>query len=236
MKVKANLDLQNQPLANMAQASAGTDATNLAQVQSLIAGGGSGGDVVGPASSTPNALSAFSDGTGKALKNTDVIVDANNNLATPGNFSFGGNSGSLVGQIITDNTGITITCPSAANSQITLTPTGDGNVGINGDFGVAGGSSFTGSVQLVTGGGLTLPTYVAGLAGMIGSGSFNSSGVCTITTQDCTVNSFPFTQKMDAVGNLNITALNNGSFTVTSTSGASDSGKTFLWVLFNANT
>lgn len=46
-------------------------------------GGGGGGDVVGPASSTNNAISLFNGTTGKLLKNSLVTVDSSGNITTP---------------------------------------------------------------------------------------------------------------------------------------------------------
>ena len=56
------------------------DATNFTN---LPAGGGSG-DVVGPASSTDNAVARFNLATGKLLQDSGVLIDDSNNLTTPG--------------------------------------------------------------------------------------------------------------------------------------------------------
>ena len=51
---------------------------------------GSSGDVVGPASSTTNAIAAYADTTGNLLKDTGVTIDASNNVIIPGNLTVNG--------------------------------------------------------------------------------------------------------------------------------------------------
>lgn len=50
----------------------------------------SSGDVVGPASSTTNAIAAYADTTGNLLKDTSVTIDASNNVIIPGNLTVNG--------------------------------------------------------------------------------------------------------------------------------------------------
>lgn len=57
--------------------------TKISPVGSSASGGGSG-DVVGPASSTDNALARFDSTTGKLLKNSTVICDNSGNLTGVG--------------------------------------------------------------------------------------------------------------------------------------------------------
>lgn len=59
-----------------------TVGTGLAITDTTIAATGSGtGDVVGPASSTDNALARFDSTTGKLLQNSGIIVDDSNNVS-----------------------------------------------------------------------------------------------------------------------------------------------------------
>lgn len=51
--------------------------------------GNSSGDVVGPASSTDNALARFDGTTGKLIQDSSVTVDDSGNLATPGSVAAG---------------------------------------------------------------------------------------------------------------------------------------------------
>jgi len=53
-------------------------------ISSTGGGGGGSGDVVGPASSTTNAIAKYTDTTGKLLSNTSVTIDASNNVTVPG--------------------------------------------------------------------------------------------------------------------------------------------------------
>lgn len=53
-------------------------------ISSGAGGGGGSGDVVGPASSTTNAIAKYADTTGKLLSNTSVTIDASNNVTVPG--------------------------------------------------------------------------------------------------------------------------------------------------------
>lgn len=89
-----------------------------------------GGDVVGPASSTDNAITRFDGITGKLLKNSTVILDNSGNLTAVGNIT-----GVAAG----------ITISTATNGNITLDPGGAGviNVGAN-IFGPSGGLVITG--------------------------------------------------------------------------------------------
>jgi hypothetical protein len=50
----------------------------------LASAGGASGDVVGPASSTDNAIVRFDLTTGKLVQNSGVTIDDSNNLTLPG--------------------------------------------------------------------------------------------------------------------------------------------------------
>jgi hypothetical protein len=54
-------------------------------------GGGGTGDVVGPASSTDNALARYNLATGKLIQNSGVLLDDSNNLSGIANLSLSGN-------------------------------------------------------------------------------------------------------------------------------------------------
>lgn len=99
----------------------------------LIAGGAGTGDVVGPASSTDNAVARYDGTTGKIIQNSGVLIDDSNNLSTSGTLGgsnlSGTNSGdqnlfgtiAVSGQdnIVADTTSDTLTI--AEGSNITLT-------------------------------------------------------------------------------------------------------------------
>lgn len=51
------------------------------------AGPGGSGDVVGPASSTDNAITRFDGITGKLIKNSSATIDNSGNIVTPGNIN-----------------------------------------------------------------------------------------------------------------------------------------------------
>lgn len=95
--------------------------------------------------------------------------------------------------------------------------------------------SQTGQLSLVNGGGIVFPTLSTG-AGMSGTGTLGGAGTATITTSDATANSIPILTNTTANGILKVTTRSAGSFIVTSTLGAVDSGLGFLWILTNANT
>ncbi len=58
-------------------------------------GGTTGGDVVGPASSTDNAIVRFDGTTGKLIQNSGVIIDDSDNLTFSGGGTISGSSGSI---------------------------------------------------------------------------------------------------------------------------------------------
>ena len=64
------------------------------------------GDVVGPASSTDNAIVRFDSTTGKLIQNSGVTIDDSNNLMVPGTIIVGNTSGAML---------------SASNGVLTLT-------------------------------------------------------------------------------------------------------------------
>jgi len=59
-------------------------------VISSAAGGGGSGDVVGPASSTTNAVAKYADTSGELLSNTSVTIDSSNNVTIPGDLAVNG--------------------------------------------------------------------------------------------------------------------------------------------------
>ena len=62
----------------------------------VIGGGGAGsgtGDVVGPASSTDNAIARYDSTTGKLLQNSAVTIDDSGNIVTAGSITSGSGSG-----------------------------------------------------------------------------------------------------------------------------------------------
>lgn len=73
--------------------------TILARVRSngaawVVVGGGSGGDVVGPASATDLAVAIYDGITGKIVKNSVVTISSGGNISTAGTGSFGVGSAS----------------------------------------------------------------------------------------------------------------------------------------------
>lgn len=62
-------------------AGSGITITNGAGSITIAASGGGSGDVVGPASSTDNAVARFDLATGKLLQNSGVIIDDSNNIS-----------------------------------------------------------------------------------------------------------------------------------------------------------
>jgi len=56
-------------------------------------GGGGGGDVVGPASSTDNAIVRYDSTTGKLLQNSAVTIDDSGNIVTAGSITSGSGGG-----------------------------------------------------------------------------------------------------------------------------------------------
>lgn len=65
-----------------------------------------GGDVVGPASATDNAITRYDTGTGKLVQNSGVTIDDSNNLVVPGTITTGSSG---TGQIDIGTTGVRIT-------------------------------------------------------------------------------------------------------------------------------
>lgn len=191
------------------------------------AANGGGGGVAGPGSSTNTAIVVWNGTGGNTLANSSFLLTTTS-LTLP---AAGGNVGA---QISVDPTQVIVTSPSA-NANITLTPTGAGSVGVNGNFGVAGTSNFTGSATFVSGGGIILPVGGAG-SGMVGIATLNGSGTVTITSSDCDNNTIPTGGGVNATGAIASVNNVNGTFTLTSAIGPGDSGKTVWWILINPNT
>src|SRR5574341_21444 len=83
-------------------------------------GSGSGtGDVVGPASSTDNAIVRFDGATGKLVQNSGVIVDDSNNVTVPGSvlistvdlIGYTTGAGGAVTQLTSKTTAVTLDTP-----------------------------------------------------------------------------------------------------------------------------
>lgn len=89
------------------------------------------GDVVGPASSTTNAIAAYADTTGNLLKDTGVTIDASNNVIIPGNLTVNGTTTTV------DTVNLIVEDP--------VIYFGSGSVGVNrnGGIALASGSSVT---------------------------------------------------------------------------------------------
>lgn len=59
-----------------------------------------GGDVLGPASSTANAIALYSDTTGKVIKNSSVTVDGYGNISTTGTLAVGNVTGGTYNGVV----------------------------------------------------------------------------------------------------------------------------------------
>ena len=84
-------------------------------------GGGGSGDVVGPSSSTDNAIARFDLTTGKLIQNSGVTISDANNVVIPGSLSIAGGYGS---------SGVTIS--TAGNVQANGNATFDGSLTVTG--------------------------------------------------------------------------------------------------------
>jgi len=84
-------------------------------------GGGGSGDVVGPSSSTDNAVVRFDLTTGKLIQNSGVTISDANNVVIPGSLSIAGGYGS---------SGVTIS--TAGNVQANGNATFDGSLTVTG--------------------------------------------------------------------------------------------------------
>jgi hypothetical protein len=73
------------------------------------------GDVVGPASSTDNAIARFDLATGKAIKNSGVLIDNSNNITIPGDIAV---NGATSADITTTTTTATVFNTTAATLNI----------------------------------------------------------------------------------------------------------------------
>jgi len=76
-----------------------------------ITGSSATGDVVGPSSSTDNAIARYDGATGKLIQNSSVTIDDSNNLTTTGTTTTG-----LLG---VTGTSVTISPPSSVTASIT---------------------------------------------------------------------------------------------------------------------
>lgn len=140
--------------------------------------GGSGGDVVGPASSTDNAVTRFDGVTGKLIQNSSITLSDTNTFnstssnftlatTTSGNIMFspatGGNVNSTVNSIITSGTincfNFTSTATPASNSSASFR-------GLSTNITASGTVNFTGALigqikQITMAGSGTLSTAIA---------------------------------------------------------------------------
>jgi hypothetical protein len=136
-----------------------------------------GGDVVGPASSTTNALAKFTGTTGKLLSNTGVVIDASDNFSTPGNiYSTGGSQTSTYGY-----RGIYFN-PASTTAQLTLETSG----GIEGGFFTNTTSANVGSFSIHP---LNFLTSNVIRASITSSGTFNIANLSGTGTRMVTASS-----------------------------------------------
>jgi len=112
----------------------------------LASASGASGDVVGPASSTDNAIVRFDLTTGKLVQNSGVTIDDSNNLTLPGQadlrFADSDSSNYVAFQApATVATNVTWTLPSAdGTSGQAIVTNGSGTLSF-GDAGVSKGQS-----------------------------------------------------------------------------------------------
>jgi|SRR5579872_4775675 len=188
------------------------------------------GCVAGPASSVNNTVPTFNGTGGNTLKDTGVVIDANNNFT-----AIGGVGGNVTGQITTDAVGLNLTT-TAANSQIQLISTGSGSVSIPGASGllVASMSNLSGGWTVPAGGTLNVGTGLSGDPVSLGT-IFLSSGSVTVNTANVTNNSKIFLTYIGTLANSGSLSYHNiiagTSFQITSTNASDDNAVN--WIIFN---
>ncbi len=143
---------------------------------------GGGGDVVGPASSTDNAIARFDGTTGKVLQDSGATIDNAGNL-TATNFS-GSSSGTNTGNVTLTNVGASPSADGATLSgqALTLQPADATHPGLvtTGSQTLAGSKSFSGVLN--ADGGIDRST-----SGTLTIGATNSSTI-NIGNSGATVN------------------------------------------------
>ena len=113
----------------------------------ISATGGGSGDVVGPASSTDNAIVRFDLTTGKLIQNSGVTIDDSNNVTIPGDISV--NGGDITTTAATTNLVNAATTINLGSTAVTRTT----NIAIGAaDQTVTLGSNYGGSYTRIDGG------------------------------------------------------------------------------------
>ena len=152
----------------------------------VTAGGGGIGDVVGPASSTDNAVARFDTTTGKLIQNSGVTIDDSNNLTLPAQadlrFADADSSNWVAFQApATISSNVTWTLPSTdGTSGQVLSTNGSGTLSWATASGGGGGSSTILENDVVISSSYTLTANKNGLS--IGPVTINTGVAVTVPT------------------------------------------------------
>jgi hypothetical protein len=134
----------------------------------ISATGGGSGDVVGPASSTDNAIVRFDLTTGKLIQNSGVTIDDSNNVTIPGDISV--NGGDITTTAATTNLVNAATTINLGSTAVTRTT----NIAIGAaDQTVTLGSNYGGSYTRIDGG--FLGVFISGSLITLTGSSANAS-------------------------------------------------------------
>lgn len=191
----------------------------------LASAAGASGDVVGPASSTDNAIARFDLTTGKLIQNSGVTIDDSNNLTLPG-------QADLRLADSDSSNWVAFQAPATVASNVTWTlPNADGS---NGQALVTNG---TGTLSWATGASLATPLAVVGNATAgaeirLPEDTDNGSNYVALKAPDTLASNLTFTlPSVDGTNGQALTTNGSGTLSFTTITSGVSKGQSIAFAL-----